>query len=329
MQLVRFDRAADLDQLTGCSGLVPLRAADFVGDRGDAHWALLDGDRLAARCSLWWTATPLHSHHRLGVIGHYAACDGVAGGKLLDSACAALSATECTFAIGPMDGSTWRQYRFVTEKGIEPPFFLEPDHPEDWPDHFTESGFLSIASYQSTVNDDLARDDPRAAAAERRLTERGLVIRPFNRDRSDEELRKLHCVALAAFRAAPWYQPLDAQEFVARYSPLIPLVHPDLVLIAERGDHVVGFVFAVPDWLQHRRAGAVDTIIIKTVAVHPGRGQAGLGRLLAWRCEQRAAAAGYRRAIHALMAQRGTSINISGGFTRPIRRYTLFGRQLP
>ena len=36
-------------------------------------------------------------------------------------------------AVGPLDGSTWRRYRLVTERGVEPPFFMEPDNPDDWP----------------------------------------------------------------------------------------------------------------------------------------------------------------------------------------------------
>ena len=124
-------------------------------------------------------------------------------------------------------------------------------------------------------------------------------------------------------------QCLDEREFLERYTPLVPFILPDLVLIAERDGETVGFLFAIPDWHQRRRGASVDTIVIKTVAVQPGRAQAGLGRVLTRRCEQRAAAAGFRRSIHALMADPGTSLNISSDYAQTMRRYTLFGRPLP
>jgi GNAT superfamily N-acetyltransferase len=105
-------------------------------------------------------------------------------------------------------------------------------------------------------------------------------------------------------------------------------VNPDIVLIAERKGSPVGFVFAVPDLLQGQRGARIDTIVIKTVAVIPGRAYAGLGALLASRCEHIAAGRGYVRSIHALMHESGLSRNISHRYATTIRRYTLFARPL-
>jgi GNAT superfamily N-acetyltransferase len=302
--------------------------ADFAADRGDAHLALVIGSRLAARCSLWWRTPFAHPGHRIGLIGQYAARDATAGGALLDRACQALAATGCTLAIGPMDGSTWRPYRFVTDRGTEPPFFLEPDHPLEWPGHFLDRGFAALARYRSTLNEQLVRDDPRQAAVERRLAAAAIAVRPLDLQHVTDDLRRIHGVVSAAFGAAPFFQRMDEDEFVQWYARLIPFVQPDLVLVAERGDQMIGFVFAVPDWQQQARGDPVDTIILKTVAVVPGRAHAGLGQTLATCCERRAAAAGYTRSIHALMADPGTSLNISRRHTRTIRRYALFARGL-
>jgi hypothetical protein len=99
--------------------------------------------------------------------------------------------------------------------------------------------------------------------------------------------------------------------------------------MAEQRGRPVGFVFAVPDWMQRQRGGRIDTIVVKTVAVIPGRSYAGLGQLLASRCEHAAAALGHARAIHALMHAAGPSRNISERYAQTIRRYTLFARALP
>jgi GNAT superfamily N-acetyltransferase len=327
-RFVQIERVSDFDRLPDAADVAALPAADFAADRADAHLCLLAERRLAARCSLWWTSPPPHLSALLGVIGHYAARDAGSGRALLAAACGALAAKCCTLAVGPMDGNTWRRYRFVTERNGEPPFFLEPDNPNEWPEQFSAGGFTAFARYRSTLNDQLRRDDPEAAGIARRLARRGVSIRTLDETRIDEELCRLHRTAMRAFCRAPLYQPLDEAEFQAQYSRLLPFVRPEFVLIAERAGETVGFLFALPDWAQHKREGRADTLIIKTVAVVPGREHAGLGRVLAWHCEERAAAAGFSRSIHALMAEPGTSLNISRGYARTMRGYTLFARQL-
>jgi GNAT superfamily N-acetyltransferase len=90
----------------------------------------------------------------------------------------------------------------------------------------------------------------------------------------------------------------------------------------------VGFVFGLPDLLRQRRGIPDDTVIIKTLAVLPGRRAAGLGGLLVARCHQAAQRLGFARAIHALMHEGNGSRNICAERARTIRRYALFARRL-
>jgi len=124
------------------------------------------------------------------------------------------------------------------------------------------------------------------------------------------------------------YTPIDEAEFIEQYRSVLPVVRPELVLLAERDSKLVGFLFALPDLLQLRRTGSTDAIIIKTVAVAPGAATAGLGSVLVGQVQQQAQALGYRRAIHALMHERNVSQNISRRYARTIRRYALFSRAL-
>ena len=140
--------------------------------------------------------------------------------------------------------------------------------------------------------------------------------------------RTIYSITSAGFRRSLLYKPIDEQSFVEDHRQLAERVNPAYVLIGERAGVPVGYALGIPDWLQAERGDPVDTLVLKTVAVVPGRSQAGLGRLLAWRCEQRAAADGYRRSIHALMRDASTSSNISRGYTETMRRYALFGRLL-
>jgi GNAT superfamily N-acetyltransferase len=298
-------------------------------DAPDAHWTL-SGNRgaLRARCSLWWTRTPGLPGHRVGIIGHYAAGDAAAADLLLRRACLELAGHGCSVAVGPMDGSTWRRYRLLTERGGEPVFFLEPDNPDDWPDHFLAAGFRPVAHYISAVNRDLSQEDPRLGHIAKRLTAQGIRIRPVDPRRIEDDLRRIYAVSAVSFRDNFLYTPIAEAEFLAHYRPILPALRPELVLLAEIADQPVGFIFAVPDLKQAERGLSIDTVILKTLAILPERAHAGLGNLLLAVCQRRARELGYVRAIHALMHERNASRNLSRHSAHPMRRYALFGKTL-
>ena len=286
----------------------------------DAHWTL-DAE---TRCSLWWNRTPSLDGHQVGVIGHYAAKDARAARRLLDHACRELAARGCGLAVGPMDGNTWRSYRLVTERGSAPPFFLEPWHPADWPAHFEAAGFEPRARYHSTLNQNLEQRDPREEEIAERLAAGGVRIRPLDPTRLEDDLGRIYAVTTESFAWNFLYTRLDEAEFRASFAPLRPLVRPELVLLAEQDARLLGYVFALPDALRK----PCDTIVVKTLAAVPGRAWAGLGRLLLARIHQSAHAAGYRRAIHALMHDSNASTVLSGRTARLLRRYALFSRRI-
>lgn len=328
-RLILVRSAAGAESLPPIDGAPPIDAELLARHAPDVHWAALDDrGRTAARCSLWWSATPALSQQRVGLVGHYGARDASAAVTLLEHACRELGAHGCTMAIGPMDGSTWRRYRLLTERGSEPAFFLEPDNPDEWPAQFAAAGFAAVATYSSALADDLAAEDPRLAATAKRLEDAGVRIRPLDLAQAEDELRGIHRLSLASFRANYLYTPIGEAEFLDLYRPILPFVRPELVLLAEWGGALAGFLFAVPDMLQAQRGEALDTVILKSMAVLPERTGVGLGGFLIARAHAAARALGFRRAIHALMHDANRSRIISGRYARVVRRYTLFGRVL-
>lgn len=290
---------------------------------------LLHADgRLLARCSCWWRGAPAHEGMSSGVIGHYAAADTDAGRALLRRACELIAAAGGAVAIGPMDGNTWRRYRFIVERGHEPVFLLEPDNPDAWPSHWTDAGFSPLASYTSAVNDDLSIEDPRTDERLARLEADGVRVRTIDAARIDLELPRIHALSLRAFAGNFLYTPLGEREFAAQYHAVLPLVRPELVLLAERGDDLIGFMFAIPDALQARRGQPVDTVILKTIAVDPSAAGSGLGGAMLDLAQRTARRLGFARAIHALIHQTNTSKRISDRYARTIRRYALYARVL-
>jgi predicted N-acetyltransferase YhbS len=100
------------------------------------------------------------------------------------------------------------------------------------------------------------------------------------------------------------------------------------VIFAEHEGRTVGFVFGIPNLAQAQRGQAIDTVVVKTVAVLPGRTYAGLGNVLVAHCQQAARKLGFRRVIHALMHESNNSLNLSGHYAKPFRRYTLYSHPL-
>ena len=307
----------------------PVDAARLHHDAPDAHWLALRAGVAVARASLWWHDLPPWVDGRLGYIGHYAAADAEAARAILEHAALELSHHGVTRAVGPIDGNTWRAYRLVVKRGDLPPFFLEPQNPDDWPAHFTAAGFTECAHYTSAVVEHIDTSSPAVAAAHARLTAAGYRFRPLSLEHADRELVALFDVSLAAFAQNLLYSPISREEFLAQYAQVLPNVDPRLVLLAERDDAVVGYVFALPDLLEAARTGTTHTAIVKTLAVHPAHGGSGIGGVLTELCQQAALALGYTRVIHALMLDTNVSQRISQRYGRAFRRYALFSRVLP
>jgi GNAT superfamily N-acetyltransferase len=330
LQPVEVKSIGQLAQFCNIPGLPILDLEAVKRHNADAHWMIIDkADNISARCSLWWQNVPTYPKQGLGVIGHYAAQNATSAAELLKLAEEQLAAQNCTLAVGPMDGNTWRSYRLVVERDSEPPFFLEPDNPDDWSAHFTENGFSTFSEYFSTLNPDLSQPQPDLARITERIQQRGIYLRPFNPDHFDQELSRIYNVSLSSFSQNFLYTPIDLAEFMSAYQPIRTFIRPELILIAEHNEQTVGFLFALPDLFQARRRETVNTVIIKTVAVHPDYQMLGLGNLLVARAETIAHELGYKRAIHALMNQGNSSRKISQRHeTRQIRRYALFSKSL-
>jgi len=312
------------------AGAVSRPGAD--GEPGDppdaACTAVAQDGAVLASCSLWWRRAPLLAGRGTGLIGHYFSADAQAGERLITRACAELAARGCEVAVGPMDGSTWDDYRFVIERDAAPRFFMEPDNHDDWPLQFQRSGFSAIAHYRSALQTDLTLDDRRISRVTERISASGIHIRCIDTRRFEEELERMHALVMAGFRDSLFFTPIRAEEFVRRHRRLLPCVRQDLVLIAEQGGKPVALLFAIPDLAQMQRGEPIDTAIVKTVVALPGRANAGIAHLLTARAATVAREAGYRRAIHALMRESIHSANWSARWGATIRRYALFAKPL-
>ena len=121
MQNIFDMQSSDYEDIADHTGF---EAQRLQVEQVDQHFAALDSEqRIRARCSIWWRDTANVNGSKTGAIGHYAATDAECGEAVLQHACRELKNRRCDMAVGPLDGNTWRRYRFITERGAAKPFF--------------------------------------------------------------------------------------------------------------------------------------------------------------------------------------------------------------
>lgn len=323
MSFVEYKNPEAIADLDGPPSASPLTAEGVAHHSPDIHLALgNDAERCDARCSLWWTDTPAHDDHDVGLIGHYAAKNEEVARNLLGRALNHLRDEGCTLAIGPMDGATWFSYRFVTSGTDRPRFFLEPHHPPSYPDHFSSAGFSALAEYVSAYAPELNREPPTSPPLNVR-------VRPLDFQRPEAELSKLYGLVTDSFADNFLYSPIAETTFIQLHQSVMSAVDPTLVRLAETpAGRLVGVAFLVPDHHQAAQAAPIDTVVFKTLAVHPDVAGQGLGSWLLAEAQWRARQKGYSRGIHALMHEMNRSRRISRHYGDPFRRYTLFAQKL-
>jgi GNAT superfamily N-acetyltransferase len=294
----------------------------------DATLEIRDGLRVAASLSLWWTRTPALDGERVGFVGDYTCADARAARALLDAACRRLRSAGCTLAIGPVDGTTQKRYRFVTQRGARARFLLEPDNPDAYPLQVQAAGFRPFAAYVSAIETLADESDARTQRAAARIRASGVTIRPFDPACFERELDALYDVACAAFASSLLFAPLERAAFHALYAPLRGQIDPDFVRIAEHDGRAVGFAFGILDRTALERGAPLDTLVGKTQARLPERRYAGLGAALLDDVRRRARERGLRHIIHALIRDDNVARATSARTAAIFRRYALFARNV-
>ena len=222
-----------------------------------------------------------------------------------------------------MNGNTWKKYRVLTYTTDEPKFILENVNPIEHNEIFEKANFKKMYTYTSTKGkiDDYVKSKYEVKLEEK-IRNQNISIRTFDKNNYIEDLKKIYEVASPSFYRNPFYTPISEEEFLTQYIPYISMFDEDLILIAEKDNKPVGFVFALPNYDK-------ETIVVKTGVVIDEYQKLALGNTLLSKLHDKAKEKGYINWIFAFMYQNNTSQKSAKRHnTKIIRKYALYVKDL-
>ncbi|MES2555016.1 MAG: hypothetical protein V4604_02645 [Bacteroidota bacterium] len=289
-------------------------------------WVVMRNDIPVARLTIYTNPQLTFQEQTAGCIGNYE-CenDSETAQLILQKAFERLKELGFSYVIGPMNGSTWDNYRFSTHHNAAP-FLLEPHHHLYYNDQFRENGFGAIADYTSSFDTSLPHNLPELLERDHHFSEMGVVIRSIDLTKFEQELENLYPFVTAAFQTNFLYTPIDWESFRDKYREALKIIDPDFVLIAEDAQkQPIGFVFAY----QNFYCTTEKQLVIKTIARSYDKQWAGLGHVIANQVIGNAHRNGFSALIHAFMIREATSTGISRNFSGEVyKNYALYGRSL-
>jgi hypothetical protein len=149
---------------------------------------------------------------------------------------------------GPMNFDIWHGYRLMTYGFDQKLFYGEPYNKDYYPDFFAHYGFVPKQCWDSVEisgAETIEKMIVRGAERYQLLTDRGYRFEPFDMNKSDDELRKLHLVMTKSFSGFPGFTPISFAEFEPLFAKSRYAFHPRLSIFAyNENDDLAGFAAA-------------------------------------------------------------------------------------
>lgn len=282
-------------------------------------------DICLAKAVLYINPTMHDENRHIGVVGAYEAKQNEEAVSTLFRTIEKLAKEHgLDFLIGPMNGSTWENYRFH-DHADKPLFFTEMKHRAYYSEQWKTIGFQPIANYYSAIASIVPRQNARLEQVKNRLLVDGISIRPIDLDNYETELKKLHPFLHESFQHNFLYSPISEASFIAKYLPLHPVLKPEFVQIAEHEGEIVGVLLGTEDLLNPKD----KSLIVKTLARSPKRLYRGLGMVLVDELYQKGMKDGYQQIIFAFMIEEGDATPLSDQYNgHTLKTYTLYGKSI-
>lgn len=229
------------------------------------------------------------------------------------------------FLLGPMEGSTWNNYRFSDHNRL-PNFLMEPYHHDYYSSWFKNYGFEIIAEYYSNRDTELKVVSEDLVKAEKHFNSLGIHFRTFDLENAEEELKKIARFCNLAFQNNFLFTPIKEEDFANKYLKFLKYFDPELILIAERENkEVVALIFNIQDHNNKEQ----KSLIIKSLARLKDKDLKGIGAFIVYKTYEKAIEKGFESVIHAMMIKENSSVDLSEKYHgEDYKSYSLFGKKL-
>lgn len=291
---------------------------------------LIENDEIQAKATCYFEDTPKKDDKNIGCIGDFEAKNKNYGVNLLNKCEEILKEKNISYIVGPMNGNTWKKYRTLKWSNGDPLFLLENVNGIEYNEIFLSAGYDEIETYTSTKG--LIKDAYYSSVIEKayeKLKENNIKIRKFDKTKYEEELKKIYSISKVSFYRNPFYTPISETEFIEQYKNYLDLFNEDFILIAEKENRAIGFIFTIPDYNELKYKEKVQTLILKTVAVIPEYEHLAIGHVLLNEIRKNALDKKYEKWICAFMYSKNTSQKgAKRNKTELIREYALYGKEI-
>lgn len=235
--------------------------------------------------------------------------------------------------IGPLNGTTWNTYRYVTEKGNGRPFLLEPWNEDYSVSLFEKLDFKHLAGYISTVMEGMNSNGRKNLNKKIEKLKKFDYYKDIKVESAENKdlltvLNKVYDLTVEAFKNNFLYSELEREIFLKMYMSYEDKIIKKFFKMLYLGDELIGYVFGIPDYAELGYKGKIDTIILKTIAVSPIYNGKGMGYILINSLVEETEKEGYENVIYALMHESNVSKNIGLLLGNMLRKYTLFIKEL-
>ncbi len=278
-----------------------------------------------ARASIFYNPDLMLNEKQIVCVGSYECINDETVARFLHQEIEIFCRTlDINHIIGPMNGSTWENYRFNYKS--EESFFTESVHPDYYNDFFEMWGMHSAADYFSSKTTALDSIFEGIEELKAHFANEKVVIRKIDLENYETELENLHSFLSEAFQTNFLYTPIEKQDFIAKYLEYKPVLNSDFVLLAEDSlRKTIGVIFCIEDLLNQKE----KSLIIKTIARHPDKKWRGIGHLMGQQIYTTAHQKGFKSIIHAFMKEGGTSSKPSDVFFgKPFKKYRLYEKTI-
>ena len=235
--------------------------------------------------------------------------------------------------IGPLNGTTWNTYRYVTEKGNGKRFLFEPWNEDYYVSLFEKIGFKHLAGYISTIMEGMNSEGRKNLDKKMERLKKFSYYKDIRVESAEDKdlitvLNDVYNLTVESFKNNFLYSELEREIFLKMYMSYEDKIVKKLFKMLYLRDELIGYVFGIPDYTELGYKGKIETMILKTIAVSPVYNGKGMGYILINSLVEEAEKEGYENVIYALMHESNISKNIGMQLGNILRRYTLFIKEL-